>query len=174
VVNPRIVRGLDYYNRTVFEITSSALGAQSTVCAGGRYDTLVRWLGGPDVPGVGFAMGIERFLIVAEAVAQRSGPVRRGVQAIALGAQARTLLVPIVAELRATLDMPAYMDYDDRKLLTQLKSADRNGARYALLLGSEEIASGSLVLRDLEQRTDRTLPLGTGRDVAAAFVEATR
>ncbi|HTU83266.1 MAG TPA: histidine--tRNA ligase [Candidatus Acidoferrales bacterium] len=172
VVNPRIVRGLDYYDHTVFEIVSSALGAQSTVCGGGRYDGLVRSLGGPDTPGVGFALGLERFLMVVEALGAGRPRPRRGIQAIALGAQARTALVPIVAELRR-LEVPAFMDYGDRKLLAHLKTADKNGARYALILGSDELAAGTVVLRDLELRTDRRLSLGDGKDVAAALVEAT-
>lgn len=173
VVNPRIVRGLDYYNRTVFEVTSSVLGSQSTVCGGGRYDGLVRSLGGPDVPGVGFALGLERFLLMLDAIATREDRPRRGVQAIALGAEARRALVPIVAELRRTLDEPTYADYEERKLLAHLKIADRNRARYALILGSDELSAGTLLLRDLAGRSDRRLPLGSGRDVAAAFVEAT-
>jgi histidyl-tRNA synthetase len=174
VVNPRIVRGLDYYNRTVFEITSSVLGAQSTVLGGGRYDGLVRSLGGPDTPGVGFAMGMERFLMMLEALGGAAEAPRRGVQAIALGAQARATLVPVVAELRRTSDAPTYADYQDRKLLAHLKIADRNHARFALIAGSDELAAGHLVLRDLEDRTDRHIPLGGGKDVAAAVVEATR
>lgn len=171
-VNPRIVRGLDYYDRTVFEITSDVLGAQSTVCGGGRYDGLVRSLGGPDVPAVGFALGIERFLMILDALATAGDSPRRGIQAIALGAQARATLVPVVAELRRVLDVPTYADYEDRKLLAHLRIADRNRARYALILGSDELARGELVLRDLEARSDRRLPLGSGKDVAAAFVES--
>ena len=171
-INPRIVRGLDYYNRTVFEITSSVLGSQSTVCGGGRYDGLVRSLGGPDVPGVGFALGMERFLMMLEALGGTDVVPRRGIQAVALGAQARAALVPIVAELRRVLDVPTFADYQDRKLLAHLKLADRNGARYALILGSDELAAGELLLRDLENRSDRRVPLGGGKDVAAAVVEA--
>jgi histidyl-tRNA synthetase len=174
VVNPRIVRGLDYYDRTVFEITSSVLGAQSTVCGGGRYDGLVRSLGGPDVPGVGFALGLERFLMMLEALGASGEPPRQGVQAIALGAQARATLVPIVAELRRALNVPTYADYEERKLLAHLKIADRNRARYALIAGSDELKAGELVLRDLELRSDRRLPLAGGKDVAAALVEAMR
>ncbi len=172
VVNPRIVRGLDYYTRTVFEIISGALGSQSTVCGGGRYDGLVASLGGPDVPAVGFGLGIERFLMMLDAAGGEAEPVRSGIQAVGLGVQARTALVPIVAELRRRLGEPVYMDFDDRKLLSHLKSADRNGARYALILGTDELAKGELILRDLEARSDRRLALGSGRDVAAALVEA--
>ena len=85
-VDPRIVRGLDYYTRTVFEITSTALGAQSTVCGGGRYDGLVASLGGPPTPAVGFGLGLERFLMMVDAARGGGSPARRGIQAIALGA----------------------------------------------------------------------------------------
>ncbi len=171
-VNPRIVRGIDYYERTVFEITSSLLGAQSSVCGGGRYDGLVASLGGPEIPAVGFALGIERFLMILRARGEDREPARRGIQAVALGAQARTVLVPIVAELRRRLDAPTFADYQDRKLLAHLKIADRNRARYALIVGSEELASGELVLRDLERRSDRRLALGEPRVVAELLVEA--
>jgi len=171
VVDPQIVRGLDYYTRTVFEITSSVLGAQSTVCGGGRYDGLVRSLGGPDVPAVGFALGLERFLMMLEAAGETPMPVRRGLQAIALGAQARTELVPLIARLRRFIDVPLFMDYEDRKLLAQLKIADRNNARYALIVGSDELAAGRAVLRDLEARTDRPVALDPA-DVADALGES--
>ncbi len=171
VVDAQIVRGLDYYTRTVFEITSSVLGAQSTVCGGGRYDDLVRSLGGPDVPAVGFALGLERFLMMLDASGRDSVPARTGIQAIALGAQARAILVPLADELRRTIAQPVFMDYDDRKLLAHLKIADRNNARFALILGSDELASGELVLRDLHDRTDRRLALGRAADVAAALGE---
>lgn len=171
VVDSRIVRGLDYYTRTVFEIQSGALGAQSAVCGGGRYDGLIASLGGPRVPAVGFALGIERFLMVVEATQGRTMPSRAGVQAIALGVQARATLLPIVAEIRR-LGVPALMDYDERKLLAHLKIADRNNARFALIVGSEELATGTAVLRDLETRTDVRLPLGEARVVAASVVEA--
>jgi histidyl-tRNA synthetase len=173
VVNPRIVRGLDYYGRTVFEITSGVLGAQSSVCGGGRYDDLVRSLGGPEVPAVGFALGLERFLMILQAQEGGGEPPRSGIAAIALGAQARAVLVPVVAELRRRLAAPTFMDYQDRKLLAHLKIADRNRARYALIVGTEELAAGEVVLRDLETRSDRRLPLAPGGVLVELLVEAT-
>ncbi|MEO7202371.1 MAG: ATP phosphoribosyltransferase regulatory subunit, partial [Candidatus Tumulicola sp.] len=173
VVNSRIVRGLDYYNRTVFEITSGALGAQSTVCGGGRYDGLVKELGGPAVPAVGFALGLERFLLILDAMGQAAERPRSGVQVIALGQAALSQLVPLIARLRDTLSQPVFADYSDRKLLAQLKIADRNGARYALVAGSNELAAGHVLLRDLTDRSERALPTqsleGPGVDLAAIF-----
>jgi histidyl-tRNA synthetase len=170
-INPRIVRGLDYYDRTVFEITSGLLGAQSSLCGGGRYDGLVRSLGGPDVPAIGFALGIERFLTMLRARDERTEPARRGIAAIALGAQARTILAPMVAELRRRLDGPIFAEYQERKLLAQLKVADRNRARFALIVGDDELVAGEVVLRDLEHRSDRRLPLDGAKVLATLLVE---
>jgi histidyl-tRNA synthetase len=172
VLNPRIVRGLDYYARTVFEFTSGVLGSQNSLCGGGRYDGLVKSLGGPDVPAVGFALGMERFLMTLRAAAAPGETPRRGLQAIALGAQARAVLAPLLVELRRALAEPAYMDYLERKLLAQLKIADRNRARYALIVGSDELASGKAILRDLESRDDRAVPLGDVRVLVRSLVEA--
>ncbi|HEY8322675.1 MAG TPA: histidine--tRNA ligase [Candidatus Baltobacteraceae bacterium] len=171
VVDSRIVRGLDYYTRTVFEITSSVLGAQSTVCGGGRYDGLVRSLGGPDLPAVGFGLGLERFLMMLDALEGTPVPPRTGVQAIALGPDARAVLVPLIEALRHALEVPVFADYDDRKLVKQLNLADRNNARFALILGGDELAAGQIVIRDLGARTDRTVPLRSGKDLAAVLVE---
>ncbi len=174
VVNPRIVRGLDYYTRTVFEFVSDALGAQSTLCAGGRYDGLVKALGGSETPAVGFALGLERFVMTLDAAGGLAQPARAGIQVIALGAQARERMLPILADLRRLQAEPVFADYADRKLLSHLKAADRNGARFALILGSDELAAGIMVLRDLGRREDRNVPLGSGKDVIAALVELER
>ena len=171
VVNSRIVRGLDYYTRTVFEITSSALGSQSTVCGGGRYDGLIASLGGPDIPAVGFGLGLERFLMMVEALQPPAAAPRSGVQAIALGAQARSVLVPLAMQWRRTMDVPVYMDFDDRKVAAHFKAGDRNNARYAVILGSDELASGQLIVRNLETRTESRLPLERAADLAGALSE---
>jgi histidyl-tRNA synthetase len=158
-VDPRIVRGLDYYTRTVFEFTSGTLGAQNAICAGGRYDALVASLGGPDTPAVGFALGLERFLWATETLGSPGEARREGVQVIAIGEQAREALLPLTAALRRE-GRPVFIDYADRKLLAQLKIADRNNARYALILGEKELSEGTIVLRDLDARSDRSLPFG--------------
>ena len=158
-IDAKIVRGLDYYTRTVFEFVSDVLGAQNTICAGGRYDGLVGSLGGPDVPAVGFALGMERFLTVV-AIGSNEEARREGVQAIAIGAKALQELLPLMAGLRRRGGGPVFIDYGDRKLLAQLKIADRNNARYALILGEKELAEKQIVLRDLVTRVDRSLPFG--------------
>jgi histidyl-tRNA synthetase len=115
---------------------------------------------------------MERFLMMLAARGEGEEPPRRGLQAIALGPQARTVVAPIVAELRRRLDIPTFVDYQDRKLLAHLKIADRNRARYALIVGSDELAKGELVLRNLEDRSDRRLALSEPRVVARLLVEA--
>ena len=171
-VDPRIVRGLDYYTRTVFEITSTALGAQSTVCGGGRYDGLVGSLGGPSTPAVGFGLGLERFLMMVDAAKDGAVQPRRGIQAIALGAPARAQLIPLAGRLRGQTGLPVFIDYGDRKLTAHFKLADRNAARWALILGDNELAAGEIVFRDLEQRAERRIPLDGAVDrIARAIVE---
>ena len=173
VIAPRLVRGLDYYTRTVFEFTSSALGAQSTVCGGGRYDDLVEQLGGPPTPGVGFGLGLERFLRMIEAVAGDRSEIRDGIQAIALGDAAQARLFPVVGALRRLAAGPTFVDWQPRKLAAHFKTADRNGARWALILGDDELAAGEIVLRDLVSREDRRVPLpAQAAEVAKSVVEA--
>jgi histidyl-tRNA synthetase len=171
-VDPRLVRGLDYYTRTVFEITSTALGAQSTVCGGGRYDGLVASLGGPPTPAVGFGLGLERFLLMLDAAGAGAAAARAGIQAIALGANALARLLPLAAALRLEAGATVFFDYRQRKLMDHFKTADRNGARWALILGDDELAANEIVLRDLAKRAERRLPLGAAVDeVARAIVE---
>ena len=173
-VAPRLVRGFDYYTRTVFEITSGALGSQSAVCGGGRYDGLVSSLGGPPTPAVGFGLGLERFLMVVKAMDATGEPERAGFQAIALGTAARTAMLPLVAALRSLASVPAHFDFAERKIAAHFKTADRNNARFALILGDDELAVGSVVLRDLVTREERRVPTGASpQETARALVEAT-
>jgi histidyl-tRNA synthetase len=160
-LDPRIARGLDYYTRTVFEFSSSALGAQSALCGGGRYDGLIASLGGAPTPSVGFALGIERLLMVIDALrGSAAASQRRGISVIALGASARVRAFEIAAALRTALahgeasfaGLPVVMDYSDAKLDTQLKRADRANSRMAVILGDDELRGGGVVLRDLERR----------------------
>jgi histidyl-tRNA synthetase len=157
-LDPHIVRGLDYYTRTVFEFVSDHLGAQSTVCAGGRYDGLVESLGGPSTPAVGFAMGIERFLMIAGGKSAQETQVRDGIAVVALGPAEREHVVPLVAALRA-IDAapPVTIDYQDASIGTHFKRADRANARAAVIVGSQELAAHQVTLRDLVQRTQETI-----------------
>ncbi|SHI18152.1 histidine--tRNA ligase [Desulfosporosinus lacus] len=148
-VNPRLVRGLDYYTKTAFEVMVEEIGAQSAICGGGRYDKLVEEIGGPPTPGIGFAMGIERVLAALQV--QHKLPEEKPklfAMLIALGEQAQIEGFALLSDLRSQ-GMPVGMDLLGRSLKNQLKSANRQGVRYALILGEEELARKVLVIRDL-------------------------
>ena len=152
--NPRLVRGLDYYVRTTFEIKASDLGAQDTVAAGGRYDGLLKALGGPDIPGVGFAIGVERFLLVANLPAELGARIDLFVAA--LGDEARLRMLPLVHEFRK-LGVAAELDQEGRSLKAQLKQAHRLGARLSLIVGENELQKGKALLRDMETGSQKEI-----------------
>ncbi|NAW14011.1 histidine--tRNA ligase [Halomonas sp. D1-1] len=161
VINPRLVRGLDYYSRTVFEWTTRALGSQGTVCAGGRYDGLVEQLGGKPTPAVGFAMGIERLVLLLETLELIPDAARGELDLYVLpmdDAAAGTAL-QLVEQLRG--DMPtlrAQLHCGGGSFKSRIKKADRSGARLALLLGEDELAHGTATLKFLrEERDQRSL-----------------
>jgi histidyl-tRNA synthetase len=160
-VNGRIVRGLDYYNRTVFEIVSAQLGAQNAICGGGRYDGLVESMGGPPTAGVGLAMGVERLLLAApheSTAGAQDGRARIDVAFVALDAQSVRVLLPALQTLRAR-GVAADMDYTQRKLDKQLKGANDLGARLAVIVGSDERQAGEATIQDLSTRRRRRVRL---------------
>jgi histidyl-tRNA synthetase len=170
-LNHRIVRGLDYYTRTVFEITSNALGAQSAVCGGGRYDGLVETMGGPPTPGVGFGMGMDRLLIVAEAAGSSLGSTDRtlDVAFVALDDASLTAVVPVMQAARRA-GLRADVDYMLRKMDKQVKAAAARGAAYAVIVGSDELAAGDATLQDLGTRERERIRLADiGRELARRF-----
>ncbi|MBD5603505.1 MAG: histidine--tRNA ligase, partial [Candidatus Eremiobacteraeota bacterium] len=170
-VDVRMVRGLDYYTRTVFEFVSNELGAQSTVCAGGRYDGLVASLGGPPTPGVGFALGLERFLMLMHVRGGNAAARRSGIAVVALGTEGRRRIVPLVAALRQQSDDVAItVDYGDSKIGAQFKKADRAGARAAVIIGADEVAGGRVTVRDLASRVQDSVDAGAGDATTAANV----
>ena len=151
-IDPTLVRGLDYYTRTVFEFTSDALGAQSGVGGGGRYDGLIEQLGGAPTPGVGFAAGVERMLLASaeQPVAPPAGrPLRRDRQA-----RAPRRRLPPRRRRRAASGLAVQLELAGRSLKGQLKQAERLGARYVAILGDEEAA-----LKDMDSGEQRELPL---------------
>ncbi|BDG59331.1 histidine--tRNA ligase [Caldinitratiruptor microaerophilus] len=158
-VNPRIVRGLDYYTRTVFEVLHPRLGAQSALWGGGRYDGLIELLGGRPTPGVGFALGMERLLMVLdESAAPGPGAPRPDVFLAPLGAAARERALPILYALRRA-GLAADIDYLDRSLKAQMKYAGKAGARYVAILGDAELARGVCTLRDMATGDQREVAL---------------
>jgi len=153
--NPLIVRGFDYYTRTVFEFSSDALGSQNAICGGGRYDGLVESMGGPPTPGVGFGMGMDRLLIVEQSnEGATDGVASRGgidVAFIALDPDSARLLVPPMYALRKR-GVAADMDYTRRKLEKQLRAAGDAGARFAAIVGEDERKAGDATVQDLSTR----------------------
>ncbi|OLN32273.1 histidine--tRNA ligase [Desulfosporosinus metallidurans] len=158
-VNPRLVRGLDYYTKTAFEVMVEEIGAQSAICGGGRYDGLVEEIGGPPTPGIGFAMGIERVLTALQ-VQHKLPEEKTGLFAmlIALGEKAQNEGFSLLGALRAQ-GMPVNMDLQGRNLKAQLKAANRQSARYALILGEEELERNMLLIRDLTLGEQSEVPL---------------
>lgn len=156
-VNPRLVRGLDYYNRTVFEWVTESLGAQGTVCAGGRYDGLVEQLGGKATPAVGFAMGIERLVLLLTTLTEEGQDTSFvDVYVTAMGDDAQAYAIEVSEHLRNTLPTTRVMMHcGGGNFKKQLKRADKTGARLALLLGSDEMQSrvvGVKPLRDGQEQ----------------------
>ncbi|OBX37998.1 histidine--tRNA ligase [Halomonas elongata] len=161
VINPRLVRGLDYYSRTVFEWTTEALGSQGTVCAGGRYDGLVEQLGGKPVPAVGFAMGIERLILLLETLELVPDAVHDtlDVYLLPMGETAEAAALELAERLRD--DLPALrlqLHCGGGGFKSRIRKADKSGARLALLLGEEELAENAVTLKFLrEEREQRRL-----------------
>ena len=152
-IDPNIVRGLDYYTRTVFEFICDDIGAQSTVCGGGRYDGLIKEIGGPALCGIGFAMGITRIILAMEAQGI-TVPAQSGMKLYiaSLGTAAQTAAVGIVKKLR---DRGIYAECDlvGRSLKAQMKYADKVGAEYTLIVGDSELESGKAVLKHMTDST---------------------
>ncbi|MBR4799686.1 MAG: histidine--tRNA ligase, partial [Clostridia bacterium] len=167
-VDPMIVRGLDYYNGTVFEFTVDTIGAQSTVCGGGRYDTLLASIGGPELPAVGFGMGITR-LIQAIKDENLLPPAKDGadIYIASMGEAAQEKAFSLAQELRA-LGFAADYDVCGRSLKAQMKYADKTGARNVLVLGDNELAAGSAELKDMRGGGKRAAEI-TAKAIAEAL-----
>ncbi|MBX6422718.1 histidine--tRNA ligase [Thermosulfurimonas sp. F29] len=161
--NIRLVRGLDYYTRTIFEIKAPGLGAQDTVAAGGRYDGLVSALGGPETPAVGFAIGMERWLLTARPPQDlRPAPE---LFIAPLGEEALRRALWLALHLRRK-GLRVETDYGGRSLKALLRQADRLGARMVLILGEEELRSGRAILKDLSSGFQQVLPFSDLRDLS--------
>ena len=168
-VNERLVRGLDYYNRTVFEWITESLGAQGTVCGGGRYDGLVEQLGGQATPAVGFAMGLERLVLMLETLELTD--VRRSVDVYMVTAGEGTMMagMKLAEQLREQVPGLRVMShFGGGNFKKQFKRADKAGAAVALVLGENEVADKTVVLKDLVGGTQETL---SQADVAEKLVE---
>ena len=158
-INPKIVRGLDYYTKTVFEITSDSLGAQSTVCGGGRYDGLVEELGGDPLPGIGFGLGIERLLMCMDAAGVEIPQEDKPELFIAtIGENAQKEANRLVANLRSQ-GISAQLDIVGRSLKAQMKYADKLGAKYSMVLGDTEVESGIADIKNMANGEKKSIKL---------------
>ncbi len=158
VINPRLVRGLDYYGRTVFEWTTNALGSQGTVCAGGRYDGLVEQLGGKPTPAVGFAMGIERLVLLLDTLGlvPHAALAELDVYFMAMDDSAERDALLLGERLRDALpQLRLQLHCGGGSFKSRIKKADRSGARLALLLGEDELAKGEVTLKFLREARDQ-------------------
>ena len=154
--NPRLVRGLDYYTRTAFEVVAAGLGAQNSVAGGGRYNGLARELGGSDLPGLGFAIGEDRLL---EVLPPEVGPEAMPLTFLAaLGDAARQRAFFLNQEIRAQ-GLPGAMDFEGRSLKSQMSLADRLGATFVVILGDQELATGTAMLRRMATGEQEAVPL---------------
>lgn len=153
-INHRLVRGLDYYTKTVFEVWAEGIGAQAAVCGGGRYDGLIELLGGPPTPGIGFGSGMERLILTLKAQGVAPPPVASPWVQVSYvgkdeaGRQAKRAAIGLVRELRRT-GVGALSPFGDRSLKSQLKTADKAGVAYVVIIGEGELASGQFTVRDL-------------------------
>ncbi|MGG3924325.1 His/Gly/Thr/Pro-type tRNA ligase C-terminal domain-containing protein, partial [Geobacillus thermodenitrificans] len=165
--------GLDYYNHTTFEIMSEAegFGAAATLCGGGRYNGLVQEIGGPETPGIGFALSIERLLAALEAE-EIELPIHRGIDCyvVAVGERAKDETVRLVYELRRA-GLRVEQDYLGRKMKAQLKAADRLGASFVAIIGDEELEKQTAAVKHMASGEQTDVPLG---ELASFLIERTK
>ncbi|WP_136514735.1 histidine--tRNA ligase [Geomonas edaphica] len=145
-INPRMVRGLDYYTRTTFEMVTTMLGSQSAVAAGGRYDGLISEIGGPQIPGIGFAMGVER---VALLLAEKDFSRRPDLFIAALGDEAHSEAFRLMSALQR-LGLAVEIDYEGKSLKSQMRRADKFSSRFTLIIGGDELARGTAPLKNMD------------------------
>ena len=157
-IDPHLVRGLDYYTRTVFELISEDLGAQDSLLGGGRYDGLVEALGGPPTPGVGFAGGTDRLIMVLEERGKKVVPDRLDLFLASIGEARRRVAFELTERLRRA-GLSVELDHRDRGLRKQLSEANRLDARYLLVIGEEEAASGTGRLKEMDSGEEREVAL---------------
>ena len=156
-IDPHMVRGLDYYTKTTFETLTPHLGAQNAVGGGGRYDGLMKALGGPDLPGTGFAIGMERLILLLD---EKAGTTKDSGRLFVscLGVEAKQKGFQLVQELRLG-NLFVEMDYESRSLKSQMRRADKLGFSHVLILGEDELAGGVALLRDMETGAQEEIPL---------------
>jgi len=174
-LNPRLVRGFDYYTRTTFEFVSDALeGAQNAIGGGGRYDGLVEQLGGKPTSGIGFGSGVERLLIAREAEGITTPLLARQLDVFVVDTTHEDVATLLLDRLRAA-GLASDRAYDQRSMKAQMKVADKSGARLALLVGPQELAAGEVTIRDLRSADfGQTQQRVSQEDVVSTIVQLLR
>jgi len=161
VIAPRLVRGLDYYTRTTFEFSHARLGAQSAVGGGGRYDGLMSTLGGQDLSGIGFGLGVDRTLLAVQAEEIVLPPRNQlALYVVAIGDEAKKTAVLIAAEFRAA-GLPVDIAYGERGLKGAMKAADKSGAHFSIVIGDRDLTAGTCELKDMKSGVQETITLNT-------------
>jgi histidyl-tRNA synthetase len=156
VLNPRLVRGLDYYSRTVFEWVTDRLGAQSAICSGGRYDGLIAELGGRQTPAVGWALGMERVVELMQADAGPQAAAAPDVYLVVMGETARRRGFAVAETLRRGIPgLQVFTGQTAAGFKAQMRHADKSGARFALIIGEQEVADGRVSLKDLRSDAEQ-------------------
>jgi histidyl-tRNA synthetase len=153
-LSPNLVRGLDYYTRTTFEVTSDLLGAQNAICGGGRYDGLVEQLGGKPTPGIGFAAGMERLLLADQ---RNFEPTKSQIYIVGLGASVRSLIVNLAEELRKN-NFRTNFDVLRRSIKSQMRDANKLDAQYVIIIGEEELSKNIATIKDLSSGDQKKIP----------------
>ena len=167
-INDRLVRGLDYYTRTAFEIVAKQLGAQNAVCGGGRYDDLVEEMGGKSVPAIGFAAGLERVVEILKAESRQSKIENRiGLFIATIGDEARQVGFDLLTKAREK-GISADIDFQGKSLKAQMKAADRLGARYVYIIGDDELKNKSAVLKNMSTAEQKEVSFG---ELLSVFVK---
>jgi len=162
VLNPRMVRGLDYYTRTAFEVVSYDLGSQNAVTGGGRYDNLFQEIGGLDIPGIGFAIGMERLISL---LPKNKEFIQRPHLFIAApGKETHKEAFRIANQLHLE-GIRAEFDYEGKSLKSQMRRADKLKAQYVLILGEDELKKGRVVLRNMEDKSQEEIPMDNLPDI---------
>ena len=176
-INPRLVRGMDYYNLTVFEWVTPHLGSQATVCGGGRYDTLIESLGGKPAPGVGFGLGLERLLLLLQAVGLQPPLAAPDAYAVLPDSAALPVVMPVLEALRQA-GVAVVLHAGGGSMKSQFKKADASGARFALIFGAEELARSEVAIKPLRLEPQQaaaaqsTQPLASASTWAASLLNA--
>jgi len=154
-INPRMVRGLDYYTRTTFELVTGMLGSQSAVAAGGRYDRLIEELGGPPLPGIGFALGVERVVLLLDGEGLESRPDLFIAYHGEAAGDAAFLLMCRLQRMGFSVEL----DYEGKSLKSQMRRADKFRARYSLIIGEDELAKGKAALKEMDRGVQTAVPI---------------